>query len=157
MALALALALGGCGKADTDAAISEYADAEIVISGLADREFAVTPGELAKLDVVSATGVGQSAKAGTVRGAGPTLETFLAQYGRSPDEFALARFIASDGYRVTLHEKSLAESEIIMAITSGGGALPQSERPMRLIIPGAESNRWIYAVERIEFELRSSE
>ncbi|MDR1589552.1 MAG: hypothetical protein LBS51_05105 [Oscillospiraceae bacterium] len=152
--LLAAAALGGCGGVDISAAITEYADAKIVISGLAAEEFTVTPEEMAKLDSASARASGQSAKAGTVRGFGPSLETFLAQYGKSPEDFSLVRFIAADGYRVTLHEKSLAGREIIMAITGGEGALPQSERPMRLIIPEAESSQWIYAVERIEFELR---
>jgi hypothetical protein len=152
-ALMLALTLSACGRADIDDAIIEYAGAEIVISGLTADEFTVTPAELAKLDSVSATGVGQSAKAGTVRGAGPTLATFLAQYGVTTEDVSLARFIASDGYRVTLREKSITGREVIMAITGDGGPLPQSERPMRLIIPEAESNQWIYAVERIEFEI----
>jgi hypothetical protein len=135
--------------------IAEYADEIITISGLAAEEFTVTPRELAGLSCVSETVSGSSAKAGTVKGTGPTLATFLAEHGRTPDEFELARFIASDGYRVTFHEKTLAQGEIILALTGGSGSLPASERPMRLIVPGAESGQWIYAVRRIEFELKN--
>lgn len=134
--------------------VAEYAESAIIVSGLTDAEFTVTPGELAKLECVSASASGQSAKAGTVKGAGPGLDTFLAEYGRSPEELELARFIASDGYRVTLREKTLTGGEVILAITGGAGPLPRSERPMRLIIPGADSSAWVYAVERIEFELK---
>jgi hypothetical protein len=157
-ALCIAILIqASCTSSRTDeiaASVAEYAGSAITVSGLTDGEFTVTPGELAKLECVSASASGQSAKAGTVKGMGPSLGTFLAEYGRAPGEFRLARFIASDGYRVTLREKTLAGGEVILAIAGSAGPLPQSERPMRLIIPGADSSQWVYAVERIEFELK---
>jgi hypothetical protein len=134
--------------------IAEYADAAVTISGLAEAEFTVTPRALAELESASASASGGSAKAGTVKGSGPSLETFLAEYGKSPGDLELARFIASDGYRVTLHEKTLMGVDVVLAIAGASGPLPASERPMRLIIPGADSSQWIYAVERIEFEFK---
>ncbi|MDR3278177.1 MAG: hypothetical protein LBT12_05330, partial [Oscillospiraceae bacterium] len=96
---------------------------------------------------------GATEKAGTVSGIGPLLDTFLAQYGRKQTDFELIRFIASDAYRITLHEKTLTGSELILILANGKKPLPQNERPLRLLIPGAESSQWIYAIERIEFEL----
>ncbi|MDR1206563.1 MAG: molybdopterin-dependent oxidoreductase [Peptococcaceae bacterium] len=145
----------GCGSASgLDAAIADYADAQITVAGLTETEFTISPSELAELDCVSSSASGQTAKAGTVSAAGPTLETFLEQYGKTQTDFALARFIASDGYRVTLHIQSLEKYEIILSVASGDKPLPESERPLRLLIPGAESSQWIYAVERIEFEAK---
>lgn len=47
---------------------------------------------------------------------------------------------------------SLEKYEVILAIAWENAPLAESEQPLRLLIPGAESGRWIYAVERIEFE-----
>lgn len=145
----------GCSPAGggAAAAVAEYADARIVIAGLKEEEFAVTPGELAELECVSRSASGKTAKAGSVSATGPTLAVFLEQYGYEQGDFALVRFLASDGYRVTIHERTLTGGEdIILAIASGDKPLSQTERPLRLLIPGLDSSQWIYAVERMEFE-----
>jgi len=149
LALALALPLGACGAT---ADISAYENDAIVISGLPGGEFTVTPKELYALDCVSRTATGATAKAGTVNATGPLLTTFLAQYGYKPSDFSKIRFIASDGYRTVLRDDYLKDYEVVMAVTSGKEPLPEAYRPLRLLIPEAESGMWIYAVIRIEFE-----
>jgi DMSO/TMAO reductase YedYZ molybdopterin-dependent catalytic subunit len=131
--------------------ISEYGNTPIEISGLLDEDFTVTPNELAKLKLDTSTATGATEKAGTVSGVGPTLITFLEQYGKTPADFKYIRFIAADEYRITLAGNKHTDDVVLFAIAGNSKPLPESERPMRLIIPTAESNQWIYSVIRIEF------
>ncbi len=66
--LCLVLLLSACAK---QADISDYAQAEIEISGLTDEDFTVTPQALLSLDCVERTATGRSEKAGTVAAKGP--------------------------------------------------------------------------------------
>jgi hypothetical protein len=150
VAVALLTGCAGCGgnlKAD----ISAYGGDIIEISGLADEDFTVTPAELAELPCESRSATGATAKAGTVKAVGPLLDTFLADYGKSASDFARIRFIASDGYRVILRDEYLTDYEVVLSVASGGEPLPESERPLRILIPEAESSMWEYACVRIEF------
>ena len=146
--LLLFLLLPGCGSAD----ISAYGDEPITISGLTEEEFTITPNELADLDCVSLTATGETAKAGTVNPYGPLLDTFLAQYGCKASDFNKIRFLCSDGYKTVLWDEYLTDYDVVLAISYQEEALPEDMRPLRLMIPGAESSKWAYAVTRIEFE-----
>ena len=147
-AIAMLFALVSCAK---KVELGDYADTPIEIVGLLDEDFTITPRELAQLKCDNATAKGASAKAGTVSGVGPSLATFLAQYGKSPADFEFIRFTASDAYTQRFSGRAQADSTFILAISNGSKPLPNSEAPMRLIIPAAESNQWVYAVVRIEF------
>ncbi|MCD7981932.1 MAG: hypothetical protein LUF32_06415 [Clostridiales bacterium] len=145
--LCLALvALSGC-KAD----ISGYADQEIRIIGLTEEDFTVTVGELAELDCESATATGTSQKAGTVAAYGPTLQTFAEAYGRSLDEFYSVTFRASDDYDVTLAALTWDSCDVILSVANGSEPLDDYQQPIRLVIPGADSGKWVRMVEEIEF------
>jgi hypothetical protein len=128
--------------------LSGYGDAPITIVGLTDEEFTITPSELAQMELTTQSTRGGSAKAGTVSATGPTLVALIERYGKSPEEFSLARFIAKDDYRVTLHENSIQNRTVILSVSP----LSKDEQPLRLLIPEAESGQWIYGVVRIEFE-----
>ena len=141
-----------CSCNNPEAVIAEYADEIITISGLKDEEFTITPKELLALECVSRSASGATAKAGTVGATGPLLETFLAQYDCVPTDFNRIRFIAYDEYKISLRNAYLTDYEVIMSVSSGDKPLSKSDRPLRLLIPGAESNMWIYGVVRIEFE-----
>jgi hypothetical protein len=157
-ALLALLLLCACG--DTTAVkadISAYGDTPITIAGLTDEEFTVTPNELAQLACVDRSAAGTTAKAGEVDAVGPLLSTFLAQYGKTQEDFKKIRFLASDDYRVVLAGQSLKDDEVILALSDGDDPLPEDYRPMRLMIPGAASSMWEYAVIRIEFETESGE
>ena len=146
------LLLVSCTSSPTAADISEYIDEEITVSGLLDEDFTITPGDLLELDCVSRTATGATAKAGTVNATGPLLDTFLAQYGYKASDFDRIRFIAKDAYRTLLRYEYLTDYDVVMAVSSGKEPLSEDLRPMRLLIPEAESSMWIYGVVRIEFE-----
>lgn len=150
--LALLICLTGCsGTAKMKADISEYGETPITISGLTDEEFTVTPNELAELDCVSRTATGATAKAGTVDAVGPLLNTFLAKYDVTIEDFDRIRFIASDEYKTVLKGEYLTDYEVVMAVASGSEPLSSDEQPLRILIPEAESNMWVYSVIKIEF------
>lgn len=148
--ICLLVCLGGC-KTTVKADISAYADSPVEIAGLTDEEFTITPAELAEMDCVKAIAQGQTEKAGTVTGIGPTLETFLAQYGRTIDEFKKVRFFCADDYKVVLKTDYLTEYDIVLTVCKGKEPLPEEHMPLRIIIPEAESGKWCYGVIRIEF------
>jgi hypothetical protein len=143
------LLLTACAAKSAD--ISAYADTPIEISGLTDIDFTITPRELSELECVSRSATGATAKAGTVKAVGPLLDTFLAQFGKKMTDFERIRFIASDDYRVVLKDDYLTDYEVVLSIASGDKPLPESEWPLRILIPEAESNMWEYACVRIEF------
>lgn len=144
------LLLCSCGSAQAD--ISSYGDTTITISGLTDDEFTVTPNDLMQLECVERTATGATAKAGTVDAYGPLLDTFLIQYGKTTADFKKIRFIASDDYKVVLKGEYLTDYEVVLAVSNGSEPLAESCRPLRILIPEAESSMWEYAVVRIEFE-----
>lgn len=146
LCVALLFGMAGC-KAD----ISEYENEEIQIIGLLDEDFTVTPGELAEMECTEATAHGKTAKAGTVQAYGPTLETFLSAYGKSLDEFYSIKFYAKDDYTVTLGRQTFQECDVILSIAMGSEPLYEGQRPLRLVIPEADSGKWTYMVYKIEF------
>ncbi len=150
LAVALLVLLSACGKKTAD--ISAYAETPIAIAGLTEAEFTVTPAALAALDCVSRTATGATAKAGTVNAYGPLLNTFLAQYGCSAADFYKIRFLCADGYKVVLRGEYLTDYEIVLAVSAGSEPLTEAQRPLRVLIPEAESSKWAYSVIRIEFE-----
>ena len=149
-ALLLMLSLSACGEKEAD--ISEYANYPIEVSGLTDEDFTVTPQELSELECVSRTATGATEKAGTVSVRGPLLNTFLAQYGKTSSDFYKIRFLCADGYKTVLKDDLLTDYEVVLAVQNSNGPLQESLRPMRLLIPEAESSTWAYSVIRIEFE-----
>lgn len=140
----------GCDTA-VRADLSAYGDEPIRISGLAAEDFTVTPHELAGLDCASQSATGRTQKAGTVHGVGPTLETFLAQYNKEQTDFQKIIFRAKDGYTITLGPQSLQKYAIILSVANGKKPLSESEAPLRLLIPEAESSKWVRMVIEIEF------
>lgn len=146
--------------------IAAYESQEITIKGLTDAPFTVTVAELAELNCTrlsaSGTGGGENgeSKAGTVNAYGPTLETFLAQYGHKPYDFGRIIFTCKEeqdsegnnyNYNVTLLDDQLQE-EIILSIASGKNALDEYAQPMRLVILEEATGQWAYGVTQIEFQ-----
>lgn len=146
LALLVLLAVSGC-----SADISAYENVPIQIVGLENADFSVTPAELLRLDCVSATARGNSDKAGTVHAYGPTLAVLAEHYGHSLDEFRYIRFCASDGYDVTVNELIWDSYEVILSVANGTKPLEQRQQPLRVVIPGYDSGKWVRLVTRIEF------
>lgn len=147
MLLALVLlALCAC-RAD----ISAYADTPITVVDLTEEPFTITPGELAQLDCVSATARGNSDKAGTVQARGPLLRTLAESRGRSLDEFYYVRFSASDNYDVTINALVWDAYDVILSVSNGSKPLEERQRPLRVVIPGYDSGKWVRLVTEIRF------
>ena len=140
------LLLTGCG-----ADISAYGDRQIRVSGLLEEDFYVTPNELSRLKCVSETATGATAKAGTVTGWGPTLDTFLGSYGREKSEFKCIRFTASDGYEVVLGPVTWDRRTVILSVANGTEPLEEYQQPLRLVIPGGNSGNWARMVTEMVF------
>lgn len=148
LAVVLLCQMTACGgKPD----ISSYEDTPIIIKGLADEDFEITPADLLEMDCVSGSDTGDSDKEGTIDGYGPTLDTFLAVYGKERSDFSKVKFIGKDGYKKTIWGEMLKEKEIVLSVANGEEPLKDSETPIRLLIPGADSSYWVYGVNEIEF------
>lgn len=147
MILCCMFILCSCGPAD----ISAYEDEQILVTGLEEEDFYITPGELMELECMSATAQGQTAKAGTVEAYGPTLKTFLEKYGKTLDEFKSVKFIAEDDYVVTLGKVSWENYDVILSVADGSEALPDYQQPLRVVIPGGQSGNWVRSVIEIQF------
>lgn len=141
----------GLGPTILWADISSYANEQILVTGLGD-DFYVTPAELAELPLEEVTAVGQTEKAGTVNGVGPTLDTFLEYYGdgATKEDFKQVKFYASDNYTTAL-VRTLQEGEIVLSIANGKDPLYEEQQPLRIVIPGEDSGTWIRLVTTIEF------
>lgn len=144
-----AFSLTACGDGRPD--ISAYEDMPILIRGLAEDDFEITPAELAEMECVSGSGTGDSEKAGTVEGYGPTLDSFLSEYGKQRSDFSKIKFTGKDGYKKTIWGEMLEDREIIFSLSNGKEPLNEIETPMRLLIPGEEPGYWVYSVVEIEF------
>lgn len=138
------------GSAILWANISEYENKKVLVTGLTKEDFYITPKELSKMKMVSVTAKGSSAKAGTVKGIGPTMETFLKKYGKTVDDFKQVKFYASDDYTTVL-VKTLHEKEVILSIAKGREPLDEYQRPLRIVIPDEDSGKWIRLVTKMEF------
>lgn len=140
----------GFGPAILWADISEYENEKILVTGLTEEDFYITPKDLSKLKLTSVTATGKSQKAGTVNGLGPTMETFLAQYGKKVSDFKQVKFSASDDYTAVL-VNSLQEKEVVLSIAKGMKPLEKYQRPLRIVIPNEDSGKWIRLVVKMEF------
>ncbi|HHX14363.1 MAG TPA: molybdopterin-dependent oxidoreductase [Clostridiales bacterium] len=149
-----ALVLSGCGAQVDSDAIAGYEAAEITISGLTEEDFKLSIGELAKLETVSrpATARRSNGEKVSINATGPLLDTFLAQYDMTQNDFASIRFAASDGYAITVDANLLANREIILALSDGGKALSMEDQPLRIVIPGERAMYWVRHLTSISFE-----
>jgi hypothetical protein len=146
-----AFMLAGCSvKVTTD--ISSYGDTKIVVKGIETSDITVTPDHLASLKCVKASATSQSQKGGKVTGVGPTLATFLEEYGYEQSDFSSVVFKASDGYATTLdHQFLLTHQTIILSVSNQDTILSKDEKPLRVLIPDAESSNWTKMVVEMIF------
>lgn len=149
IAVVVILTMSACGTDDID--ISGYADQEIVLTGLSDKEEVVTVQELKSMDHVTIKAESTSDKIGVVRATGPWLDTLLEKYGKKQEEFSKIKLYAPDEYDITLPSKVLEEDQIILAFGIDGKPLEEKSKPIRVIIPDSDSAYWIRMVEKIEF------
>lgn len=144
------LTAGGCDTDDID--ISEYSDAQIVITGIdgtGETQESVTISQLKALDCVTVKTHSTSDKIGEVRATGPTLDTLLQQYGASQCDFSRIEIHGTDGYDIALSQKVIEEADIILAFGIDGQPLDAESAPCRIIIPESDSAYWIRMVDSI--------
>lgn len=147
------VSLCGCGELD----ISDYGEEQILITGLTEEDFYITPNQLLEMECVSATAKGKTAKAGTVQAYGPTMETFLTAYGTSLDELYSIKLIAADDYKVNLGRATWEKYDIILSVAKGNRPLDDYQQPLRIVIPGGDSGNWARMIIRMEFTYKDSE
>lgn len=144
------------GSAITLADMEPYEKMEIQVEGLTEKPFAITVKDLRKM---SMTKMKKPVHQGELtedetpergRAVGPTLDTFLAEYGRSRDEFrSMKVYTASE--KSTAYVRTLREEEIILSVADGNFPLTQKEAPLRIAPSGAEPGEWSGGIRRIVF------
>lgn len=139
----------GCGTDDID--ISGYKDAEIVFSGIEDKDVVLTIDDLKSMDCITKKTESTSDKIGVVRATGPKLDTVLENYNLSQADFSKIVIYGEDKYDVKLLNDYLKEHDIILAIGIDGEPLNMESAPCRIIIPKSDSAYWVRMVNRIEF------
>ncbi|MEG1584634.1 MAG: molybdopterin-dependent oxidoreductase, partial [Anaerovorax sp.] len=155
MLLLLASVLfSGCQNDATSSKEYDYGQQEILITGLEEKEFTITVEELTRLDSVTEKAEanrfnGESVK---IKAHGPTLNTFLKQYGKKQSDFAAIRFTASDQYAIAVPNEILQKRDIILTYADGGNPLIKEDQPLRAVIPGERAMYWVRMLKRIDFE-----
>ena len=146
--------MAGC-SATVKADISEYADEEIVITGIAEEDIIVTPADLAEMDCVKKTVKGLSKGTEiTVTGIGPTLETVLAEYDIEQSSVKQVIFIAYDGYSKSYDSDFfLVHPDIILSVSTADEPLYDENQPVRLLIPDTTADNWVKGVKKIQIIL----
>jgi hypothetical protein len=148
-----AAGLSACGSDDPSSL--PYRDSEVVISGVAGEDFPVTIAELAALELVSEKAEAARSNGDIVKitAVGPTLETFLAQYGKKQSDYSAVRFTATDGYSISVGKEILEKREIVLALMDGNKAFDKGKSaPLRAVVIGERAMYWARMVCKIEFE-----
>ena len=144
------LCISGCGVDDID--ISEYAEEQVVLSGVKGSDVTLTVADLKEMECITKKTESTSDKIGVVRATGPTLDTVLGQYGMRQADVSKVHIYARDGYDVKLGPDVLETEDIILAFGIDGEPLGAEDAPVRIIIPESDSAYWIRMVEKIEIE-----
>ncbi len=144
--LILALTVTGCSKdGKSDVSDYNYLQQKILITGLTNEDFSVTVEELTKLEseTVKAEASRFNGEKIKVNPTGPTLDTFLAKYGKKQSDFASVRFTADDQYSIAVPKDILNNRKIILAYADGGKPLSKEAQPIHVIIPEERAMYWV--------------
>jgi len=151
----LAVLLTGLAGCAADPSSLKYLDDEVVISGVAAEDFTVTIADLAAMETVSKRAEATRSNGDIVKitAVGPTLETLLAQYGKTTADYTSVRFTAVDGYSIALPNEVLQKREIVLAFMDGSKAFDRGKSaPLRAVVIGERAMYWARMVNKIEFE-----
>lgn len=136
--------------------ISQYEDVAIRVEGLTDEPFTITPKELSKMHMESIKvdvhngelAEGEVPELG--RAVGPSLETFLNEYGASTTDFRTMR-VYNENDRSTSYVRTMKEKTMILSIANGHKALGEKEAPLRIAIAGEDTGEWTGWIRKIVF------
>jgi DMSO/TMAO reductase YedYZ molybdopterin-dependent catalytic subunit len=141
--------LSGCGTDDID--ISNYADAEIVLTGIENEDIVLTVADLKAMECKTIKTESTSDKIGEVRATGPWLDTVLEAYGYKQEDFTKIKFYGADEYDINLYTEYLKKHPIMLAYGLNGEPLDEETAPIRIIIRDSDSAYWVRMVTKIEF------
>ncbi|MCG9967280.1 molybdopterin-dependent oxidoreductase [Pelotomaculum terephthalicicum JT] len=154
--LALMVTMAACdSKKDVPAnAPGPFDDQKIVVSGLLERDFEITQGDLKKLAAVTkhAESTRSNGEKVIVDATGPLLETFLKEYGKTQKDFSRIRFTAGDKYSIAVPQEILASRLVILSYVNDGRPLEDDYQPVRIVIPGERAMYWVKNLIRMDFE-----
>jgi hypothetical protein len=119
--------------------------------GKTSEKIVLTIDELKALDCVTVKTHSTSDKIGEIKATGPLLQTILAEYGSSLEDYNRIVITATDGYEITLNQPLINDNQLILAFGIDGKPLDDDEKPLRLIIPESDSAYWIRMIRSVEF------
>ena len=136
--------------------ISRYEDVEIEVEGVSDEVFTITPGDLAKLPLTRVSvpvhqgelAEGEAPELG--KAIGPTLEEFLKQYGKTPEDFRSMK-VYNERETSTAFVKTMKEETIVLSVANGRKPLGEKEAPLRIAIDGKDPGEWSGWIRKIVF------
>jgi hypothetical protein len=145
--------------APPDPSSLSYLDDEITITGLEADDFTITVRELIELDTVEKKAEALRSNGDVVKttAVGPTIDTFLAKYGKDKTEFSSVRFTATDGYSIAVPKEILDRREVVLSYMNGAEAYPKEVAPLRAIVIGERAMYWARMVNKIAFETGTSD
>ncbi|MEN6390026.1 MAG: molybdopterin-dependent oxidoreductase [Syntrophomonas sp.] len=156
LVLTIMLTLGACGGKTDPAGSPAGPDDEqkLLITGLQDKDYEISVGELKKLAPVTKKAEASRANGETVKvkATGPLLEDVLKQKGKSIKDYSTVRFTARDGYSIAVPPDILKSCSIILAYEIDGKALDAESQPIRVVIPGERAMYWVRMLARIDLE-----
>lgn len=175
----LAFALTACGKSqasktgeandaksktDTKTDASTAATRELdgatsfVIKGVQGEDFEITVEEIKGLPAKDVETQLQDSGGNitNITARGPTLKDVLKNEGINLEEFSAVQVKARDGYAVQIPEEIIKSRDIILAYEFNGKPLPESDTPVRIVIPDEFAMYWVKAVSSLELKKDSA-
>lgn len=127
---------------------------KITITGLTDKDFEITVGELKKFPTVKKRAEATRANGERVKitATGPLLEEVLQEHGKSIKDYKTIRFTAKDGYSIAVPPDVLNNRQIILAYDIDGKRLVDEDQPVRVVVPGERAMYWVRMLHRIDLE-----
>lgn len=162
VAVAAVVVIGGrllFGSSILTADISTYQDVAITIEGLTEEPFEVTPKDLSKMRMetihvdVHEEELGPDDVKELGKAIGPTVETFLSEYGFSLDEVRSMKVYA-ENETSTAYVHTLEDSEVILSVANGRRPLGEKEAPLRIAVDTDDAGEWSGWIRRIVFTLK---
>ena len=147
------------GPAILTADISTYEDVPITIEGLTEEPFTVTPAELAKMKKLSIKvdvheqELAPDEEPELGKAVGPTLETFLDEYGVELDDVRSMK-VYSESEKSTAYVHTLEENTIVLSVANGRVPLHEKEAPLRIAVEDTDADAWSGWIRRIVFTMK---
>ena len=162
IAAAIILGVGGrllLGPPILFANIKNYEDVGIEVEGLGEEPFTITSGELAdmKLDTIRVPvhekELLPDEEPELGKAIGPTLETFLGEYGYGIDDIRIMK-VYNGKDQSTAYVRTMQDNKSILSVAHGHKALGEKEAPLRIAVEGTDAEEWSGWVRKIVFTVK---